>query len=101
MADALKIRVSLELDSMEAGKELTSQINELDIKPIKIGLKLDPNKIDLSALDKIDFSEIRNRFRDIFDIDGTVIRDLKESANSIERILNTKLSVAFVQMILV
>lgn len=93
MADALKIRVSLELDAMETGNDLAKQINNLNIEPIKVGLKLDPNKVDLSALNKIDFSEIRNKFRDIFDIDGTVISDLKESVNSIERILNTKLSV--------
>ena len=93
MADALKIRVSLELDAMETANDLAKQINNLNIEPIKVGLKLDPNKVDLSALNKIDFSEIRNKFRDIFDIDGTVISDLKESVNSIERILNTKLSV--------
>ncbi|MBP3930208.1 MAG: phage tail tape measure protein [Peptostreptococcaceae bacterium] len=93
MADTLSIRVSLELNAIEASRDLSNQINTMEIDPIKVGLKLDPNKIDLSALNKIDFSEIRNRFRDIFDIDGEVIRDLKESVNSIERILNTKLSV--------
>ena len=50
MADSLKIRVSLELDAMETGNDLAKQINKLNIEPIKVGLKLDPNKVDLSAL---------------------------------------------------
>ena len=98
MADALKIRVSLELDAMETANDLAKQINDLNIEPIKIGLKLDPNKIDLSALNNFDFSDIRNRFKDIFDIDSSVIRDLRESMNSIERIINTKLSVKNIAM---
>ena len=92
MADSLKIRVSLELDAMETGNDLAKQINNLNIEPIKVGLKLDPKKVDLSALNKVDFSEIKNRFSDIFEIDGAVIKDLKESMNSIERIINTNLS---------
>lgn len=94
MADALKIRVSLELDSMEAGKDLTSQINKLNIEPIQIGLKLDPNKVDLSALNKVDFTEVKRKFQNAFSIEGSIVSELKDTMSSIERIINTKVSTA-------
>ena len=92
MSDTLKVRVALELDAMESSRDLNKAIEKIDLQPISIGLKLDPNKIDLSALHKLDFSDIKNRFKDIFDIEGSVIKDLRESMNSIERILNTNIS---------
>jgi len=98
MSDVLKVRVALELDAMESSRDLNKAIEKIDLQPISIGLRLDPNKVDLSALHKLDFSDIRNRFEDIFDIDSSVIRDLRESMNSIERIINTKLSVKNIAM---
>ena len=93
MSDVLKVKVGLELDAIDSGKELNKEIEKIDLKPISVGLKLDKSKIDLSALDKLDFSDVKNRFRDIFEIDSSVIRNLRDSMNSIERVLNTDLNV--------
>ncbi len=94
MADSLKIRVSLELNGYEAGNDLAKQINQLNIEPIKVGLKLDPNKVDLTALNQVNFTEVKRKFQDAFSIEGTVVSELKDTMSSIERIINARISTA-------
>lgn len=92
MSDMLKIRVGLELDAMESGKDLNKDIEKIPVDDIKVGIKLDPKKVDLSAIDKIDFTEVKRKFQNAFSIEGTVLSDLKQSMESIERIINTRIS---------
>ena len=94
MSDTLQIKVNLALNPLDATKDINKQIEKIAVDDIKVGLKLDKNKIDLSALNKLDLTEFKRKFKDAFSIEGTVVSDLKDTMSSVERIINARISTA-------
>ena len=94
MSDVLKIKVNLALNPIDATRDINKQIEKIAVDDIKVGLKLDKNKIDLSALNKLDLTEFKRKFKDAFSIEGTVVSDLKDTMSSVERIINARISTA-------
>ena len=91
MADVLGIKVSLDLDMMEASKDLTSQINKLTIPPVVVDLKIG-KVLGLDDLKNEDFTKLKNNFQDAFTLNNGTLSDFKDSMQSIERILSSKIT---------
>ena len=91
MADVLGIKVSLDLDMMEASKDLTSQINKLTIPPVVVDLKIG-KVLGLNDLNNEQFTTLKNNFQDAFTLNNGTLSDFKDSMQSIERILSSKIT---------
>lgn len=91
MADMLGIKVSLDLDVMEASRDLTSQINKLTIPPVVVDLKIG-KVLGLNELQNEDFSKLRRNFQDAFTLSNGTLSDFRGSMESIERILSSKIT---------
>ena len=76
MADVLGIKVRLQLDAMESDKDIRNQLEKIQLPPVKVNLEIG-KILNKEELNKLDFSNIEEKFKDIFKIDERVIADIK------------------------
>ena len=91
MADVLGIKVRLQLDAMESDKDIRNQLEKIQLPPVKVNLEIG-KILNKEELDKLDFSNIEEKFKDIFKIDERVIADIKATGEVLERVVNAKIS---------